>query len=161
MISTNTLRRMVLALAATAGLSLALPASAEVVASEAWARATVPGAKTAAGYLLLTNKGEETASLIALTTTVCDRLMIHRSTLDAQGVARMWPVGKLEIAPGETVRFDTNGLHLMFEELKAPLVAGQKVPVRMVFDGLPPLTVQLEVRPLVPEKKAGDNSHNH
>lgn len=159
--STNTFRGMVLAMAAAAGLLQALPASADVVASEGWARATVPGANTGAGYLVLTNKGDETASLIALTTTVCDRLMIHRSTLDAQGVSRMWPVAKLEIAPGESVRFDPNGLHLMFEDLKAPLVAGQKVPVRLVFDGLPQVTVQLEVRSLVPEKKAEDHSHNH
>src|SRR5262245_38281013 len=120
--STNAFRGMAVALAAAVGLLQATSAMADVVASEGWARASVPGAKTGVGYLVLTNTGEETASLIALTTAVCDRLMIHRSTLDSQGVSRMWPVGKLEIPPGETVRFDPNGLHLMFEELKAPLV---------------------------------------
>jgi periplasmic copper chaperone A len=157
--STNTFRRMAVVLAAAAGLLQMAPAVADVAASEGWARASVPGAKTGVGYLVLTNKGEEVAKLIALTTTVCDRLMIHRSTVDAQGVARMWPVAKLEIEPGETVRFDPNGLHLMFDDLKVPLVAGQKVPVRMVFDGLPQVTVQLEVRPLVPEKATDHSQH--
>jgi hypothetical protein len=156
--STTGLRGMAVLVAAM-GLLHGAPAMADVVASEGWARASVPGTKTAVGYLVLTNKGEEVAKLIALTTTVCDRLMIHRSTLDAQGVSRMWPVAKLEIEPGETVRFDPNGLHLMFDDLKAPLVVGQKVPVRMVFEGLPQVTVQLEVRPLVPEKAADHARH--
>jgi copper(I)-binding protein len=81
--------------------------------------------------------------------------------VDAQGVARMWPVGKLEIQPGETVRFDPNGLHLMFEDLKAPLVAGQKVPVRMVFEHLPQVIVQLEVRPLVQDKPRAEDHSRH
>ena len=63
----------------------------------------------------------------------------------------MWPVGKLELAPGEVARFSPNGRHLMLLGLKSPLLVGSRVPVTLVFEDEPPITVQLEVRPLVEE----------
>ncbi len=150
-----------MALVAAVGLLHGVPALAEpeVVASEAWARATVPGATTGVAYLVLTNKGNEDAKLLSITSSVCDKIMIHRSTIDSEGVARMWPVGKLEIAPGESVRFDPNGLHVMFMDLKAPFVVGQKVPLKLIFEGEQPITVMLEVRPLVSDP-AADRVHH-
>jgi copper(I)-binding protein len=136
---------------AAAGLLHGAPARAQVVASEAWTRATVPGAKTAVGYLVFTNKGDAEANLIVLTSAVSDKVQIHRSSVDAQGVSRMWPVGFLKIPPGESVRFDPGGLHLMFNDIKVPFAAGRKVPVRMIFEHEPEFIVELEVRPLVPE----------
>ncbi len=142
---------MALALVAAMGLLQAPAATAQVVASEGWTRATVPGAKTGVGYLVLTNKGSEEASLMVLTSTVSDKVQIYRSSVDSQGVSRMWPVGFLKIPPGESVRFDPNGLHLMFNDIKAPFAVGRKVPVRMIFEHEPEFIVDLEVRPLVPE----------
>jgi periplasmic copper chaperone A len=142
---------MALALVAATGLLHGAPAQAQVVASDAWTRATVPGAKTAVGYLVFTNKGSEEANLMVLTSPVSDKVQIHRTSVDAQGVSKMWPVGFLRIPAGETVRFDPNGLHLMFNDIKAPFVVGQKVSLRVMFEHEPEMIVQLEVRPLVPE----------
>ena len=152
--STNAFRGLALSLLAAAGLLQAATASAQVVASEGWTRATVPGAKTGVGYLVLTNKGSDEASLMVLTSSVSDKVQIHRSTLDAQGVSRMWPVGYLKIQPGESVRFDPSGLHLMFNDIKAPFVVGSKVPVRLIFEHESEINIELEVRPLVPEAAA-------
>jgi copper(I)-binding protein len=103
------------------------------------------------GYLVLTNNGEELRSLLKITSPVCDRISLHRSSVDSEGVARMWPVGSLKIEPGESVRFDPNGLHVMFVDIKASFKAGDKVPLTLQFDGFEkPFTVMLEVRPLVP-----------
>jgi periplasmic copper chaperone A len=130
---------------------MASAAMADVVGSAGWSRATVPGAKEAVGYLVLTNKGEEERSLLKITSTVSDRVSIHRSSVDSQGVARMWPVGKLKLEPGEAITFDPNGLHVMFNDIKQGFKAGDKVPLTLQFDGLEkPFTVMLEVRPLVP-----------
>jgi copper(I)-binding protein len=74
---------------------------------------------------------------------------LHLSSVDANGVARMWPLAKLELAPGEQVRFEPGGRHLMISDLKGPLVVGKRVPVTFEFDGgEQALTVQLEVKPL-------------
>jgi len=134
-----------------AALLYGAPALAEVVGSEAWTRATAPRADTGVGYLVLTNKGDEDAKLLRIVSPVCDKIMIHRSTVDSNGVARMWPVAKLEIAPGESVRFEPNGLHIMFMELKQPFVVGQKVPLQLTFEGEKEFTVLLEVKSLVPD----------
>ncbi len=147
-------------LAAAVGLLNAAPALAEVVGSEAWTRATAPGA-AGVGYLVLTNKGSEAAKLLKIVSPVCDRIVIHRSTIDNEGVARMWAVGKLEIAPGESVRFEPNGLHVMFMDLKKPFEVGQKVPLQLTFEYEPEITVMLEVRPLVPDAGMDHASMQH
>lgn len=135
--------------AAALGMVLAVPAMADVVASEAWSRATVPGATTGAGYLVLTNTGDKPRKLLRITSTVCDTVTLHLSSIDSQGVAHMWPVARLEMAPGEVVRFVPNGLHVMFNGLNGPLVVGKPVPLSLRFeDDDKDMVVQLEVRPL-------------
>jgi copper(I)-binding protein len=142
---------VVVAMIAAVGIMNGATAAAEVVASEAWTRATAPGA-AAVGYLVLTNKGDEDAKLLKIVSPVCDKIMIHRSTIDENGVARMWPVAKLEIAPGESVRFTPNGLHLMFMGLTKPFAVGEKVPLQLTFEGEPEMTVMFQVQPLVPDE---------
>jgi copper(I)-binding protein len=137
--------------AAILGMAQAGSALADVVGSAGWSRATTPGANEAVGYLVLTNNGDEQRSLLKITSPVCDRVSLHRSSIDAEGVSRMWPVGSLKIEAGESVRFDPNGLHVMFSELKSPFKVGDKVPLTLQFDGFEKaFTVLLEVRPLVP-----------
>ena len=149
--------------AAVLGMALAVPAVADVVASEAWSRATVPGATVGAGYLVLTNTGDSPRKLLRITSTVSDNVMLHRSSVDAQGVAHMWPVAKLEIGPGESVRFEPNGLHVMFMDLNAAFEVGKRVPLMLRFEGEEKdLTVLLEVRPLVPAAAPVDHGkHAH
>jgi periplasmic copper chaperone A len=153
-------------LAALGAVSLGLlaPASrAEILLNNGWVRATVPGAESGAGYLTITNTGTEARSLLRLTSTVSDTVTIHQSSIDAQGMARMWPVAKLEIKPGETVKFEPNGRHLMFNALAAPFRVGETVPVTFQFDrGSEPVTARLTVRPLVDDAPAaGAPAHQH
>ena len=135
-------------------------ALADVVGSEGWTRATTPGA-TGVGYLVLTNNGSETAKLLKIVSPVSDKVMIHRSSVDSEGVARMWPVAKLEIESGDSVRFEPNGLHVMFMDLKAPFQVGQKVRLQLTFEGEPEITVLLEVKPLVPDAPVDHMSMQH
>jgi len=160
MTSTNALRKSALVLAASTGLLGGTTAVADVVASEAWTRATAPGAD-GVGYLVLTNQGEEDAKLLKIVSPVSDRVTIHRSTIDENGVARMWAVAKLHIEPGESVRLSPNGLHVMFTEPKAPFAVGQKIPLQLTFEGELEMTVMLEVKPLVPEAGKDQSATHH
>lgn len=154
----NLLSAMVLAVAGLASL----PAAAQVAVTDAWARATTPGAKTAAGYLVFTNKGSEARSLLKIVSPAADRVSLHQTSVDANGVSRMWPLGKFEVQPGETLRFEPGARHLMFEGVTTPFVAGQKVALTLKFEDEPEFTVQLEVRPLVPDMPAEQkHDHNH
>jgi copper(I)-binding protein len=139
--------------AALAGLLVAVAgtAAAEIKASDGWVRATPPGSKVAAAYLTLTNTGGEERRLLKIVSTVTDEVTLHRTSITSEGVTRMWPLAVLALAPGETLKLEPNGVHVMFNALKAPLVAGQKVPLTIKFDGgEPEFTVMMEVRPLVP-----------
>jgi copper(I)-binding protein len=146
------------ALAAVLGLTLAMPAAAEVKAIDGWARATAPGAKVAAAYITLTNTGDEERKLMKIISTVSDEVTIHRTSITETGMARMWPMAVLAVEADSTLRMEPGGLHVMFNALKTPLVAGQKVPLTMKFDGgQAEFTLILEVRPLTaaaPEGKA-------
>jgi copper(I)-binding protein len=143
--------------AALAALLMAVAgsAAAEIKASDAWVRATPPGSKVAAAYLTLTNTGDEERRLLKIVSTVTDEVTLHRTSMTSEGVARMWPLAMLALAPGEILKLEPNGVHVMFNALKSPLVAGQKVPLTIKFDGgEPEFTVLVEVRPLVPAANA-------
>jgi copper(I)-binding protein len=140
-------------------LALAPLARADIVASQGWSRVTPPGATTAVGYLVLANTGMQARSLLRIVSPACDRVMIHRSSVDNNGMARMWPVGALTLKAGETLRLEPNGYHLMFIGIAAPLVVGSKVPLSLLFEDEQELTVTLEVRPLVPEAPAAPHHH--
>ena len=128
---------------------LAPTAFADIVVTEAWSRATVPGVTTGVGYLVLTNNGDEKRSLLRITSPVCDTVMLHLSSVDSQGVARMWPIGQLELEPGQSIRFEPTGRHVMFMGISTPFKVGTKVPLVLQFDGgEKPVTVMLEVRPI-------------
>jgi copper(I)-binding protein len=146
-------------LTAILGLTLVASATAQVKATGGWIRATPPGTKVAAAYLTLTNTSAVEHRLLRAVSTVSDRITVHRTSMTSEGVSKMWPMAVLAVQPGETLRMEPNALHVMFNDLKAPLVAGQKVPLTMKFDGgAPEFTVMLEVRPLVP---AADGHAHH
>jgi copper(I)-binding protein len=122
---------------------LTLAASAPAVAHEItvgtlelgdlWARATPPGAPTAAGYLTIANTGREPDRLIAVSSPSASAGGIHQTAV-TDGVMTMTPVEGIEILPGETVTLAPGGLHLMFVGMKEPLTAGGVMPVMLTFE---------------------------
>ncbi len=125
----------------------AAQAAMEITAG--WTRQTVPGATVAVGYFAVKNTGTRKRELLKITSPLSSGITLHQSSVDAQGISRMWPMGKLDIEPGQTVTFAPNGKHLMLAGLTQPLRVGQRVPVTLVFGDEEAVTVQLEVRPLV------------
>lgn len=97
-----------------------------LVVREAWIREAPPGASVLAGYLQLENRGSEALVLDALSSRDFGRIELHR-TLVEQGLARMLPVGQLEIPAGESVILEPGGMHLMLFNPGRPLLAGDRV----------------------------------
>jgi len=95
--------------------------------AQPWTRATPKGAKSAGGYLKVTNKGTEPDRLTCVSLAAAAKCSIHEMSME-RGVMkmRMLPDG-LEIKPGETVELKPGSLHVMFEDLKQPLEKGQTV----------------------------------
>lgn len=154
-------RKMLAAALLWPALLAAGSALAAVEVTEGWSRETPPGTQVAVGYFTLKNTGKGRRELLKITSPVAKSISMHQSSVDAQGVAKMWPVGKLELAPGELLRFEPNGKHIMLEGLSAGLRAGTRVPVTLVFQDEAPITVQLDVRPLVDPHAGHDMHHDH
>ena len=138
------------------------PALAAIEAEAGWSRQTPPGVKVGVGYFTLRNNGNKPRELLKITAPQAANIEINRTSTDAQGVSHMWPVGKLEVAPGQTLKLAPNGLHIMLLGLKQPLQAGQTVPVTMLFADEPPVNVNLSVRSLTdvdgPDEAHGANA---
>jgi copper(I)-binding protein len=154
--------RCVVAIAVLLGCGGLGAASAAVEASDGESRETVPGATVGVGYFTVRNTGTERRTLLKIVTPYAERVELHQSSVDAQGIAHMWPMASLELKPGEVVRFTPNGKHLMLFGLTEPLRVGMKIPLTMQFDRTdPPVTVMLVVQPLVPAgADAGKHDHH-
>lgn len=122
------------------GLTLACLASAAVGAEKAcapviespWVRAAPPGAASLAGYLVLRNPCASAVEVADVESKDFGMPMIHRTVIE-NGVSRMRSAGKLVVAPGEALRFEPGGLHLMLMRPLRPLAEGDVARVRLVL----------------------------
>jgi copper(I)-binding protein len=98
-----------------------------------WARATPKGAQVGAGYLTIKNDGATADRLTAVAADFAT-VQVHEMSM-TNGVMKMREVaGGLEIPAHETVKLKPGGYHLMFMDLKHPLVKGQTVKATLTFE---------------------------
>lgn len=102
--------------------------------SAPWARATPKGASVGAGYMKISNTGNEPDRLMGGSSDASSSFEIHEMRMD-NGVMKMRElVNGLEIKPGQTIAFNPGGHHLMFVDLKNALVKGQHVKATLQFE---------------------------
>lgn len=92
------------------------------------------GAKSAAGYMTISNEGAQADRLIGVETPAAKSTSLHMTEHGSDGVARMKPIEALEIPAGETVVLEPDGLHVMLMGLTAPLKEGAMVPAVLIFE---------------------------
>jgi periplasmic copper chaperone A len=139
------MRSAVRSLIAFFGVAVALAASAasahdytqgSLHIAHPWSRATPHGAAVAAGYLVVENRGSALDRLVSVSVPVdiAGRAEIHEMAMQ-DGVMKMRPLPRgIEIAPGFTAKFEPGGLHLMFLDLKRPLVKGDRFKGTLSFE---------------------------
>ena len=157
---TNGGRRLAAALGMAAAL-FAAPASAHdyklgtLDIHHPWSRATLPGARVAAGYLTLRNNGTTADRLVSVSAGIAGTAEIHEMAV-TDGVMTMRPLADgLEIPPGGEVKLAPGSYHLMFKELKAPAVEGVKFPGTLTFEKAGTVDVEFAV-----EKPGGGADHS-
>jgi copper(I)-binding protein len=151
MTNARLLRRMAGALfLAAPQLVAAQAASAQsgaIVVDRPWSRATPAGAKVAAGYLTIANRGAAADTLMSVTAAdVTDRAEIHEMSM-ANGVMSMHPVtGGLKVPAGGSVTFKPGAFHLMFQDLKHPLKQGEHFSATLTFAKAGPVPLTFSVQ---------------
>lgn len=112
----------------------------------AFARATLPNAPVAGGYVTVTNTGQEADRLVSAQSSFSPDVQIHEmAVVNDVMQMRQLPEG-LEIPAGETVTLAPGGLHMMFMNISAPFVEGETVPVTLVFEKAGEVEIALAVQ---------------
>ena len=124
---------------------------------EPWSRATAPGAKVAAGYMVIRNKGAAADRLISASSPVAGRMETHVTVRDGD-VMRMREVKGYDIPANGSFELKPGGAHLMFVDIRQPFRQGDKVPAVLKFEKAGEVKVELEVRSLSGQRQ---DQHRH
>ena len=120
--------------------------SPTLVARDAWTRQT-PGSDVAAVYLTLQNPTKQPITVVGIESSAASGAMIHETKTEG-GMSKMRAHEQLVVAPGETVKFEPGGLHVMLHGLTQPLAVGQSVPLVIHLGDGTKVSIAAVVRPL-------------
>lgn len=119
-------------------LSAALLLSANAVAQpppvaveSPWVRASVPQQQATGAFMRLTARTD--LRLVAARSDVADATEVHEMAMQGQMI-RMREVAAVALPRGRSVALAPGGYHIMLIGLKRPLVAGEQVPITLVFE---------------------------
>jgi len=94
-----------------------------------------------AAYFTLVNNGDKPATLAAIAIDGVGKAEMHETN-----GSTMAPVASLEVKPGETVRFERGGRHVMAFDLAPTLTAGSSVEMTLTFADGDKLSTLLKVK---------------
>ncbi|HXM82122.1 MAG TPA: copper chaperone PCu(A)C [Burkholderiales bacterium] len=123
---------------------IATPALGQIEIENAWARATPPGAKMAAGYLTIRNRSSSPEHLISAASPAAARVGTHVHIHDGD-VMRMRPVKGYDIPASGSLELKPGGAHLMFVDIKRAFKEGEKIPVTLRFERAGEMKVEFRV----------------
>ncbi len=110
----------------------------------AYTRATVPGQMAAGGFMKIENKGAAD-QLLSASSPVAGEVQLHEMSMEGQ-VMKMRQVKDITIPAGGAVELKPGSFHLMFLNIKAPLAAGETIPVKLKFAKAGELEVKFPVK---------------
>ncbi len=111
-----------------------------VVIAEIEITAPRPGAAMSAGYLEISNRSDTALTITRVESPQFGRVEMHQTIIE-DGIARMRPLDRLDIAPGEAAVLERGGKHLM---LMAPVADAELVTLNFYADDL--LVISVDAR---------------
>jgi periplasmic copper chaperone A len=112
-----------------------------------WARATIGTARPGAAYVTFRNTGDQLEELVDISTPAAAHPEVHEMEEEG-GVMKMRPAGPLEIPPGEEVRLEPGGMHIMLMQLQQPLEEGESIPITFTLREAGEITVSAPIASL-------------
>lgn len=103
------------------------------------------GEMPAAGYMLIKNTGNLNDRLLSVKADFADMLMLHQSSVDANGIARMKMVMAIDVPAGGEVELKPGGYHILLSGLKAGLKPGDAVTLTLEFEQAGSIIVQAQL----------------
>ncbi|EBA08009.1 copper chaperone PCu(A)C [Sagittula stellata] len=124
-----------------------------------WMPVPMATAKSAAGYMVITNHGSEADALVEVRSDFAEQTMLH-TTEHSDGVAKMTHVMTLPIAPGETATLQPDGLHVMFMGLQDKVAEGDLIPATLVFRHAGEVAVEFAVDAMAGHDHGDHSNHS-
>lgn len=119
------------------------PAGDGLEVIDARVRALIPGQDKTAAYFIANNRGRKPAILVGAESTAARAIEMHTTVQDGD-VMRMRRLNEVVIPPGEAVRFEPGGRHLMLfgveslgESTEIVLVRKDGRRVAVSFESMP------------------------
>ena len=137
--SSYTMRRLLLASA----LLVSLAAQAQVKVDDAWVRTTVAPQKATGAFMQLTSA--KPVKVVAVSSPVAAMVEIHEMKME-DGVMKMRAIDALPLPAGQAVALKPGSYHVMMMGLKAPIKAGDTVPLTLTVEGDDKQRSQVEVK---------------
>lgn len=121
----------------------AFAAQAQVKVDDPWVRATVAPQKATGAFMQLT--ADKPLKLVAASSPVAGMVEIHEMKMD-DGVMKMRAVDALPLPAGQAVALKPGSYHVMLMGLKAPVKAGEVVPLTLIVEAADGKRTDVEVK---------------
>lgn len=125
----------------------------------AYTRATVPGQMAAGGFMKIENKGKAD-QLVSASSPVAGEVQLHEMAMEGN-VMKMRQVKDIAVPANGAVELKPGGLHLMFMNIKAPLAAGETIPVKLKFAKAGEVEVKMPVNAMGVQGSAHGGGMKH
>ena len=116
---------------AAAAVLASSAAHAQVTVDKPWVRTTVAQQTTSAAYFTVTSV--QGGKIVDASSPLATSAEVHEMKM-AGDMMKMRSVDAVPLPAGQAVAFQPNGYHLMLMGLKAPLKAGDLVPIKLVVE---------------------------
>lgn len=130
---------------AMAGHTMGPVTTGDLEITGGFSRATLPNAPVGGGFMTIENKGHEDDRLVSASSSVAGHMEVHEMAMEGDVMRMRELADGLPIPAGQTVELKPGGFHIMFMELKEPLVEGETVTVTLTFEKAGEVEVTLTV----------------
>lgn len=117
-----------------------------IAVEDAWVRPAPMTGGNGAGYMVITNHTGEPDALLGASAAFAEMVEVHESVAMEGDMMGMQPVARLDVAPGESVRLEPGGYHIMLMGFTEELREGDTVELTLQFETAGEVTVQAPVR---------------
>lgn len=133
-------------LAAAVALSaMSLPAFADIMIHEPYARSASPSAMSGAAFMHIMNTGDTADRLIDAYSDAAQKVELHTHIM-TDGIANMVHVEEgFVIEAGSAIYLERGGKHVMFMGLNGPFVQDETVSVTLVFENAGEIVIEVPI----------------
>ena len=118
----------------------------DLVINHPWSRQSPMSASVAAGFLTITNNGKQDDRLVKASSEISPMVQIHDMKMEGDVMKMVELPDGIVIPAGATVTLKPKSLHIMFMDLKAPVMEGEEIAGTLTFEKAGTVDIKYEVR---------------